>query len=387
MFGFLKKKLKEVFKKTKRELEEETKEEVKEIKEEVKEIEKEEKEVKHEIEGVKEEIKEIKKEETEDIKKEELEIEEEIGVAGKAEQIEELEEKKEGFFSKLKKAFTTAKITESDFERFFSELELALIENNVAMEAIDALKKSLKDQLANKEIKRGKIEEEIKESLEKAMSDLLIEPFDLIEKIKNNLKEKKPYVIAFFGINGVGKTLTIAKIAHLLKKNNISCIAAASDTFRAAAIEQLAKHSDKLGIEMIKHKYGADPAAVAFDAISHAKSHGIDAVLIDTAGRMHAKANLMREMEKIIRVSKPDLKIFVGESIAGNDVIEQVKAFDETAGIDAIILTKADVDERGGACISVSHVTGKPILFLATGQEYSEIKKFDKKEILKNIFS
>jgi fused signal recognition particle receptor len=383
MFDFLKKKLKEVFSKTKRELEQETKEEAKELKEEVKEIEKEEKEVKKEIKEAKEEIKEIKKE---DEKESELEIEEEIGVAEKAEEAKELEEKKEGFFAKLKKTFTTTKITDNDFERFFSELELALIENNVAMEAIDALKKNLRELLVNREIKRGKIEEEIKESLEKAISDLLLEPFDLVEKIKTSLKEKKPYVITFFGINGVGKTLTIAKITHLLKKNNLTVTMAAADTFRAAAIEQLAKHADNLGVEMTKHKYGADPAAVAFDAIAHAKSHGIDVVLIDTAGRMHAKANLMREMEKIIRVSKPDLKIFVGESIAGNDVIEQAKAFDETAGIDAIILTKADVDERGGACISVSHVTGKPILFLGAGQEYGELKKFGKREILKNIF-
>jgi len=383
MFDFLKKKLKEVFRKTERDLEKETKEEEKELKQETREIEKEEAEIKKEIKEVKKEVEEIKEEAG---KKETQEVEEEIEEIEKAEEVQELEEKKEGIFSRLKKAFTTTKLDEDGFEKFFAELEMALIENNVAMEAIDALKKNLQEQLVNKEIKRGQIEAEIHDALEKSLAALLLEPFDLIEKIKSSIKEKKPYVIAFFGINGVGKTLTIAKVAHLLKQNKLSCVLAASDTFRAAAIEQLGKHAEKLGVEMTKHKYGADPAAVAFDAISHAKSKGMDVVLIDTAGRINSKANLMREMEKIIRVSKPDLRIFVGESIAGNDVIEQVKAFDETAGIDAIILTKADVDERGGACISVSHVTGKPILFLGTGQEYGGLKKFDKKELIKAIF-
>lgn len=405
MFDFLKKKLKEVFSRTEKEIEKEAVEEKKEIEHEVKEIEKEEVEIVEEIKKIEEpevsaeapidedaleenaveketpheEIEEGIQESVpiEEIKKEETPLEE---------HLEKLEEKKEGFFARLKKTFTTTKITDNDFERFFAELELALIENNVAIDAIDELKKNLKEQLENKDIKRGKIEDEIKSALEKAVSELLIEPFDLVDRIKESVKEKKPYVIAFFGINGVGKTLTIAKVAHLLKENNITSVMAASDTFRAAAIEQLEKHAEKIDIEIVKQKYGSDPAAVAYDAISHAKSKGTDVVLIDTAGRINSKANLMREMEKIIRVTTPDLKIFVGESIAGNDLIEQVKTFDETAGIDALILTKADVDERGGACISVSHVTGKPILFLGAGQEYSELKKFDKAELLNAIF-
>ncbi|MFA5084215.1 MAG: signal recognition particle receptor subunit alpha [Candidatus Paceibacterota bacterium] len=317
MFDFLKKKLKEVFSRTKKDIEEEAVDEKKEIEQEVKEIEKEEAEVVEEIKKIetpeesKTEEKEIpfaeepkadeeipaeeapyeekgeaiqKSVPEEDIKKEEKPLEE---------HIEKLEEKKEGFFARLKKTFTTTKITDNDFERFFAELELALIENNVAMGAIDALKKNLKEQLENKEIKRGKIEDEIKSALEKAVSDLLIEPFDLVERIKESVKEKKPFVIAFFGINGVGKTLTIAKISHLLKENGITSIMAASDTFRAAAIEQLEKHAEKLGIEIVKQKYGSDPAAVAYDAISHAKSKGTDVVLIDTAGRINSKANLM----------------------------------------------------------------------------------------------
>ncbi len=193
-------------------------------------------------------------------------------------------------------------------------------------------------------------------------------------------------MIVFFGINGSGKTTTIAKIAYLLKKHKITSVFAASDTFRAASIEQIEKHAEKLGIKVIKHKYGSDPAAVAFDAINYAKAHNIDVVLIDTSGRMHTEQNLLEEMKKICRVAKPDLRIFVGEAIVGNDAIEQGKTFNDEIGIDGIILTKADVDEKGGATISLSYITKKPILFLGTGQGYADLKEFNKEEILKKIF-
>lgn len=371
MFGFLKKKLKEFISGVKEETVEEAKEEEKELKAELK-------ETKKEIEEIKEEIK--------DLKQEEKEVQEEKLEAKKAEleqQEKELEEKKEGLFSRLKKVFVAKKIGADEFEKFFNKLELILIENNVAMVAIDSLRSSLKKELVGKEIKRKDFEKEIENALKKALSLLLLEPFDMIDKIKNF---QKPFVIIFFGINGSGKTTTMAKIAYLLKQNKLTTVLAAADTFRAASIEQLEKHGLKLGIEVIKQKYGADPAAVAFDAIAHAKSKAIDVVLIDTAGRMHTKTNLLREMEKIVRVTKPSLKIFVGEAITGNDAVEQAKAFNEAVGIDAIILTKADVDEKGGATISVSHVTNKPILFLGTGQEYSDLKKFNKNEILEKIF-
>ena len=206
---------------------------------------------------------------------------------------------------------------------------------------------------------------------------------DLIEEIKN--KKEKPYIIAFFGINGSGKTTSIAKLANMLKEEKISCVLAASDTFRAASIEQLQQHADKLGIKMIKHDYGSDPAAVAFDAIKHAKAKSIDVVLIDTAGRMHSNTNLIDEMKKIIRVAKPDLKIFVGESITGNDCVEQAKTFNEAVGIDGIILAKADIDEKGGAAVSVSYVTKKPILFLGTGQKYGDLQVFNSEVVMKSL--
>jgi len=372
MFKLFKKKLKNLFKKTAKEVKEEPKEEKiekPEIKEEKK------KEAQKIGETISKDIEEEKKkkEKEEKIKKERKEIQEKI----------EKDEKKEKKHKKLFGLFkTTSKLNEKTFDRFFEELETILIENNVAIESIDLIKKDLKNKLLNKEFKKSKFEHEIQNALKESIEALLLDPFDLIEKIK----EKKPYTIVFFGINGSGKTTTIARIAHMLKEKKMSCVLAASDTFRAASIEQIEIHANKLGLKLIKHKYGADPAAVAFDAVAHAKAHNLDAVLVDTAGRIHTKADLLKEMEKICRVAKPDLKIFVAESITGNDAVEQAKKFDEAIGIDAIILTKADVDERGGTAISVSKITGKPILFLGVGQEYKDLEKFDKKKVLKRLF-
>ncbi len=295
------------------------------------------------------------------------------------------DERKKGFFSKIKEGFQKTKISEDKFEDLFFDLELVLLENNVALEVVEKIKEELKDKIVNKPIERRKLSQTIEDTLKNAIDEVLsFEPINLIEKIKNS---EKPFKIAFFGINGSGKTTTIAKVAALLKKNNLSCILAASDTFRAAAIDQLEEHAKNLNIKLIKHQYGSDPTAVAFDAVNYAKSKNIDVVLIDTAGRLHSNKNLMDELKKLKRVIKPDLNIFVGESITGNDCIEQVKKFDEEIGIDAIILTKSDVDEKGGTAISVSYITGKPILFLGTGQGYSDLKEFNKQEILESLWA
>ncbi|TKJ17953.1 signal recognition particle-docking protein FtsY [Candidatus Woesearchaeota archaeon B3_Woes] len=289
-----------------------------------------------------------------------------------------VEEEKKGIFKKI----TTKKIDQEQFEKLFWELELALMENNVAIEIIDKIKQDLKQNLVDKPLTRTKIDETIKNTLKNSIKEILeVDKINLLEKIK----EKKPYVICFVGINGSGKTTTIARIAHLLQKNNISSVMAASDTFRAAAIDQIQHHADKLNVKLIKQDYGSDPAAVAFDAIKHAESKNIDVVLIDTAGRMHSNANLLDEMKKIIRVAKPDMKIFVGESITGNDCTEQAKKFNQAIEIDGIILTKADVDEKGGAALSVSYITKKPILYIGTGQGYNDLKEFSSDTILDNL--
>jgi fused signal recognition particle receptor len=298
---------------------------------------------------------------------------------------EQKETKKLGFFERLKKVFSYT-LTETNFEDIFSELEFSLLESNVALEVVETIKAKLKSELVGKELKKDKIDLTIKESLKNAISEILIEPENVIEQIKEHKKTtKKPYKILFFGINGAGKTTSIAKLCHLLQKNKLSCILAAADTFRAASIEQLELHGNKLGIKVIKHTYGSDPSAVAFDAIKYAETNKIDVVLIDTAGRMHTKDNLLKEMEKICRVTQPNLKVFVAEAVAGNDATEQAKAFNEMIGIDGSILSKTDVDEKGGAILSISYITKKPILFLGVGQRYEDLELFNKKKVIENL--
>ena len=358
---------------------EEKEEVVSELEEDKIEIEKPEETKEEVIEPVKEEI---DKESLSEELKEEIKKEEEKEVIEEPEEV--VEEEKKGFFSKLTQKITTTKINETKFETLFEDLEMAMLENNVAFEVIEKIKYDLKGVIVDTPIKRNKIEDTIKDSLKNSIESLFdVEKIDLLEKIRN--KEEKPFIISFIGINGSGKTTSIAKVANMLKNNKFSCVLAASDTFRAASIEQLEYHGKKLGIKVIKHDYQSDPAAVAFDAIKHAKAKEIDVVLIDTAGRLHSNSNLIEEMKKIIRISKPDLKIFVGESITGNDCIEQAKAFNDAVGIDGIILTKADVDEKGGAAISVSYVTKSPIMYFGVGQEYIDLKEFDSNMVVEGL--
>lgn len=305
------------------------------------------------------------------------------------EKLEEIREEaqkepeKESFFKKIKVKFYSTEISKEDFDEYSDELEMLLVENNVALEVAEKIIKELEKKIVGKEIKKNELENEIKSQLGNIIKQVLMEPFDLIELIKR--KKEKPYIILFCGINGSGKTTTIAKFASRLKKEGISCILAAGDTFRAASIEQIKKHGEKLGIRVVSNEYGSDPASVGFDAINYAKKHSIDCVLIDTAGRMHTAKNLLKEIEKISKVCKPDTKIFVGESITGNDSVEQIRGFDSAIGIDGIILSKADVDEKGGTALSVGYITHKPILYMGTGQDYSDIEEFDKNKILKKI--
>ncbi len=313
------------------------------------------------------------------------EAEEKIEEDKAAESKEKITEEKKSFFSKIAGKFGTTTLKQENVEEIFRPLELILLENNIALEVVDKIKANLEKDLIGIEVKKDKIEQTILQSLKNSISSVLIEPPNLIEIIEKKKSIGDIYTIIFFGINGSGKTTSIAKLAHKLKKQGISCVLAAGDTFRAASIEQLKIHGERLNTPVIAHNYGSDPAAVAFDAKAYAEKHKINCVLIDTAGRMYTKENLIREMEKIIRVTKPDLKIFVAESITGNDAVEQAKTFNEAVGIDGIILTKTDVDEKGGAALSVSQVTGKPIFYLGTGQSYDDLKDFKKADIIKNL--
>lgn len=332
----------------------------------------------------KKETKPKKSKKKEEIIKEETipEPEEQDELAIKDELEESLEEtinaptEEKGFFKKFKK-----RLTEEKFEEMFEELQVILLQNNVAYEAVESIKESLEEKLIGKSLKEVDLSKELKDSIE----SLLINPPNFLKTIKDSLEVKQPFVILFSGINGSGKTTTIAKVANYLKENKLSVCLAAADTFRAAAIQQLEEHANRLEVPIIKKDYGSDPASVGFDAISHAKKNKIDVVLIDTAGRMQNKDSLMQEIEKISRVNKPDMKIFLGESITGNDATEQAKAFNESISLSGIILSKADVDEKGGTAISVSQVTGKPILFLGTGQRYEDLEIFDKKKLIKKL--
>ncbi|MDD5012190.1 MAG: signal recognition particle-docking protein FtsY [Candidatus Nanoarchaeia archaeon] len=384
MFNKLKEKLKNWTQKLSQKAEEEAEEEIKEkVREELEETKKSEKELKREEKEEKEQKKKEKKDAKEK-KRQEKREEKEKKIVLKEEETEE--EKKKGIFQKFGEKISKVKISEKEFDVYGEELEMLLLENNVALEVAEKIVRDLKKKIVNEELLKKEIESEINESFKDIIRDILIEPPNLAVEIKDKfLSSNEPYVILFCGINGTGKTTTIAKIAENLKHREISCVIAAGDTFRAASIEQIKTHGERIGVKVIAHDYGSDPASVGFDAIQYAKKNKINCVLIDTAGRMHTQKNLIREMEKIVKVCKPDKKVFVGESITGNDAIEQVRSFDEAIGIDGIVLTKADIDEKGGTALSVGYVTKKPILYLGTGQEYNKIEPFDKEKFIERL--
>ncbi|MFH0869343.1 MAG: signal recognition particle-docking protein FtsY [archaeon] len=293
-------------------------------------------------------------------------------------------ERKLGFLETVTKVITETKISDEYFDKIFAGLEAGLLQNNIASEIVEQIRQKLKTDLVGKNLKRGQAAEIIRSDLKEMILYALEgpKPVDLLAAVKEN----KPLVILFVGVNGVGKTTSIAKTAAYLQKNNLTCVLAASDTFRAASIEQLQEHADKLKVEVIKHNYGADPAAVAFDAVKHAKARGIDVVLIDTAGRQHSNVDLMAELEKIKRVAKPNLTILSVDALTGNDAVEQARLFNEKIGIDASIISKTDADEKGGAIISVVQATQKPILFIGTGQRYEDLEPFVAEKFVSKIF-
>ncbi|WP_414468308.1 signal recognition particle-docking protein FtsY [Methanobacterium sp. ACI-7] len=284
------------------------------------------------------------------------------------------EEEKSGIFS-----FVTKKtISEKDIDDILFELEMSLLESDVALEVAEKIINSVKEDLVGRKIKRrSDVAEFTREALRKAVSEILgVETRDLKEMAQNAKKSGEPLKIMFVGINGTGKTTTIAKIGTFFINEGYTPVIAAADTFRAGAIEQIGHHAENIGVKLIKHKKGADPAAVAYDAVEHARAKGKEIVLIDTAGRMQTNINLMDEMKKIKRVVNPDVIVYVGDSLTGNDAVEQASKFDDAVGIDGIILTKADADAKGGAALSIGYVINKPVLFLGVGQSYEDIMEF-----------
>lgn len=282
---------------------------------------------------------------------------------------------------KVTKTVLEKKLSEEDLDPILKNFETDLIESDVAVDVAEKITGDLKRDLSGAEVKRGKVKDVISDSLKKSLHEILdVDHVDLESAPKN----KKPYLILFLGFNGSGKTTSLAKVAHWLIQKGHTCVFAAADTFRAAAEEQLEIHAKNLKVNLIKHKHGADPAAVIFDAVEHAKAKGIDFVLADTAGRAHTNRNLMDQMQKIVRVNKPDLKILVIDSLTGNDAVLQARMYNEV-GVDAVIFTKVDVNEKGGAILSVTHELKKPILFLGSGQDYENFEKFDSEKFVNNL--
>jgi fused signal recognition particle receptor len=292
---------------------------------------------------------------------------------------------------KLKNVFSNfvkKTLTEKKIDDAIDDLRILLISNDVAIDTADEICKNLVESFQGQQIARLKSTKKfLFETLKQIVINILTpeKEIDIINEIRTKNALGLPYIFVFLGINGTGKTTTIAKIANFLKENNIKSVAAASDTFRAGAIEQLSKHMDNVGINVIKHGYKSDPSSVAYDAIEHAKAKKIDAVLIDTSGRQTTNKNLMMEMQKMIRVAQPDLTVFVGDCLAGNDVLYQAREFDRHVGIDANILTKLDADAKGGAALSISFETKKPILFVGVGQGYNDLKPFNKDLFISSI--
>lgn len=275
-------------------------------------------------------------------------------------------------------------IDEKKLDELLWDLEMGLLEADVAYSVIDSIKKDVKQEIRRVPFDKGKAGDLVETVLKNAIGHVLkSSDFDFHRFIE---ERKKPVVIMFVGVNGTGKTLSIAKIAFQLQKQGKTCVMAAGDTFRAGAIEQLSIHADKLGVKIIKHGSGADPAAVAYDAIEHAKAKHKDVVLLDTAGRMQTNSNLMDEMAKIKRVAKPDMIIFVGDALSGNDAVEQAKRFNEVVGIDGVILTKVDADAKGGSSLSIAYTIGKPLLFIGVGQGYEDQIPFNPEWMVQHIF-
>jgi fused signal recognition particle receptor len=283
---------------------------------------------------------------------------------------------------------TTTELTTESLDPILSEFTMNLAENDVAFPVVDRICDDLKKRLVGLQIKRLEDRKKIvEENLRQILLEIMIpeKTINLLEKIEEKKQEKEPFILLFVGINGTGKTTTIAKIANFLRNKGHSVVLAGADTYRAGSIEQLEEHGKRLGLRVIKHNYGGDPAAVAYDAINHAKAHGVNVVLIDTAGRMQTNQNLMNELAKIKRIVSPDLTILTLDSLIGNDAFMQAEEFHKSIGIDATILTKADADVKGGSALSVTYVTQKPILFIGVGQTYDDLEFFIPTNFVKMI--
>jgi fused signal recognition particle receptor len=275
-------------------------------------------------------------------------------------------------------------IDEDDLQSHLDELEFALlgsdVEMSVAGEILDGVESNLVGETRRRLSSTGSM---VRDALREALYDVIsVGQFDFDQRVA---EADKPVTIIFTGVNGVGKTTTIAKLSQYLDDRGYSSVLANGDTYRAGANEQLEQHADNLDTKIVSHEQGSDPAAVIYDAVEYAEANDVDVVLGDTAGRLHTSDGLMNQLSKIDRVIDPDMTLFVDEAVAGQDAVNRASEFDDASDIDGTILTKADADSQGGAAISIAHVTGKPILFLGTGQDYDDIEQFDPERIVDKL--
>ncbi len=299
-------------------------------------------------------------------------------------------EKLKSGFSGLVQKISQKELSDKEVSEILDEFLIVLAENDVAYDVARKICDGLRANLRTVEVRRfSDSTEPAKAVLREVLLSILKGSGEesFFKVLDERRSEHKAAVVLFVGVNGTGKTSSIAKIGHLLLKRGFSMVIAAADTYRTGSIEQIEEHARRIGIKTIKHDYGGDAAAVAFDAVNYANAHGTNVVLIDTAGRMQTNKNLLEEMKKIARVAKPDLTILVVDALTGNDAVEQAKKFSESVNIDGVILTKLDADVKGGSAISMAAIIGKPILFAAVGQNYEDLIPFEPNDMVSKIVS
>ena len=297
-------------------------------------------------------------------------------------------ERLRGHFSNLYDKITKSELRGKDLDKVLDEFHMTLLESDIALPAADYIRDQLKLRIEQLQFTRfSDPRGQVRGILQEILLSVLEKPgqVDFFRLVEEKKKKGEQLIVVFVGVNGTGKTTSIAKLAHILQKKRYSVILAAGDTYRAGSIQQLEEHARRIGVKTIKHDYGADAAAVAFDAVNYARAHGVNVVLIDTAGRMQTNKNLLEEMRKIVRVTKPDLTVLVVDALTGNDALEQGKVFGGAVKIDGIILAKLDADVKGGSSISLSYILGRPVLLVGTGQGYDDLEAFQAKEIVRNM--
>ena len=290
-----------------------------------------------------------------------------------------------------KKLIGKVKLSESDFKPVIEEFKLKLVNKNVAETIAENICKSASIQLLNNTITSLS---QVSKILDQVVVDNLVQilsplrQVDVLREIQESRFKKQVYIILFVGVNGVGKSTSLSKVAYWIQKNELSPMVAACDTFRAGAVEQLRTHCQRLGIPLYERGYEKDPAVVAYEAVKHANRLKMDVLLIDTAGRMQDNEPLMRALSKLINLNKPNLTLFVGEALVGNEASEQLKTFNQRlldliderkhTAVDGIILSKFDtVGDKIGAAISMVYSNNIPIIFLGCGQTYTDLRRFD----------